>query len=385
MPSSTISSALRLLAAAMLAFVLCAPAAASHLVTGNGFGFAVVAPESGTATKFYPHPHNYLRPDPSNALGEGIETANFIKALNDCTDTVYNVQFSCGDECTPGAMRCNGGASEQCGDYDGDACFEWGGAEACGADGSGDVCLDDGTCGEPGVCSNDCASGQKRCTGDWSDNCGQFDGDACLDWGNGEDCRNYGADFHCDPGSGACVYAPPACTDECSSVQKRCSGDWSENCGNYDTSDACLEWGGAEWCPNYGADYHCDPGSGACVNSPGCTDECGAGAKRCIGDWSDNCGYYDGDACLDWGNGEWCPNYGADFHCDPGSGYCVYAPPPPPPPACDCTVPAVQGCTGWACDEWGCWPVGGSQYCIANGGPNECGNWGCCWDGSSCI
>ena len=222
--------------------------------------------------------------------------------------------------------RCNGDWSENCGNFDtSDACLEWGGAEACGADGSGDVCLDDGTCGEPGVCSNDCASGQKRCTGDWSDNCGQFDGDACLDWGNGEDCRNYGAD------------------------------------------------------------YHCDPGSGACVNSPGCTDECGAGAKRCIGDWSDNCGYYDGDACLDWGNGEWCPNYGADFHCDPGSGYCVYAPPPPPPPTCDCTVPAVQGCTGWACDEWGCWPVGGSQYCIANGGPNECGNWGCCWDGSSCI
>jgi GH15 family glucan-1,4-alpha-glucosidase len=57
------------------------PAAATHLVTGNGFGFAVVAPESGTATKFYPHPYNYLRPDPKNPLGEGIETANFIKSL----------------------------------------------------------------------------------------------------------------------------------------------------------------------------------------------------------------------------------------------------------------------------------------------------------------
>ena len=62
-------------------FVLSQPATASHLVTGNGFGFAVVAPESGMATKFYPHPHSFVRLDPANPLSEGIETANFIKSL----------------------------------------------------------------------------------------------------------------------------------------------------------------------------------------------------------------------------------------------------------------------------------------------------------------
>ena len=62
-----------------LAFSL--QAAASHLVTGNGFGFAVVAPENGTATKFYAHPYSFVAPDPANPLSEGIETANFIKAL----------------------------------------------------------------------------------------------------------------------------------------------------------------------------------------------------------------------------------------------------------------------------------------------------------------
>ncbi len=61
--------------------ISCPAAAASHLVTGNGFGFAVVAPEGGTATKFYPHPHSYVRPDPANPLSEGVETANFIKTL----------------------------------------------------------------------------------------------------------------------------------------------------------------------------------------------------------------------------------------------------------------------------------------------------------------
>jgi GH15 family glucan-1,4-alpha-glucosidase len=57
------------------------PAAASHLVTGNGFGFAVVAPETATVTKFYAHPYSFLRPAPGNPLGEGVETANFIKEL----------------------------------------------------------------------------------------------------------------------------------------------------------------------------------------------------------------------------------------------------------------------------------------------------------------
>jgi len=78
---SIIRKAMRLLAAVGIGFALCEPAAASHLVTGNGFGFAVVAPESGTATKFYAHPHSYVRPDPANSLGEGIETTNFIKRL----------------------------------------------------------------------------------------------------------------------------------------------------------------------------------------------------------------------------------------------------------------------------------------------------------------
>ncbi|MGA7858814.1 MAG: glycoside hydrolase family 15 protein [Terracidiphilus sp.] len=57
------------------------PASASHLVTGNGFGFAVVSPENAAVTKFYAHPYSFVRPDPKNPLSEGIETANFIKEL----------------------------------------------------------------------------------------------------------------------------------------------------------------------------------------------------------------------------------------------------------------------------------------------------------------
>jgi GH15 family glucan-1,4-alpha-glucosidase len=72
---------LHFLAVIGISAALSVPAAASNLVTGNGHGFAVVAPGSGTATKFYAHPHSFTQPDPSNPLGEGIETANFIKSL----------------------------------------------------------------------------------------------------------------------------------------------------------------------------------------------------------------------------------------------------------------------------------------------------------------
>jgi GH15 family glucan-1,4-alpha-glucosidase len=81
-PYSIIRNAMRLLAALALAVALSSAAAASHLVTGNGFGTAVIAPESGAATKFYPHPYSFVRVDPANPLSEGIETANFIKALS---------------------------------------------------------------------------------------------------------------------------------------------------------------------------------------------------------------------------------------------------------------------------------------------------------------
>ncbi|HEY1903763.1 MAG TPA: glycoside hydrolase family 15 [Terracidiphilus sp.] len=71
----------RYLAPIVCVGLLSLPASASHLVTGNGFGFAVVSPDTGTVNKFYAHPYSFVRPDPKNPLSEGIETANFIKQL----------------------------------------------------------------------------------------------------------------------------------------------------------------------------------------------------------------------------------------------------------------------------------------------------------------
>jgi len=84
----------RLLAAFAL-LVVALPAAASHLVTGNGFGFAVVAPETGSLTRFYAHPYSFTRPDPRDPLSEGIETANFIQSLswNDGTGSKLSADY----------------------------------------------------------------------------------------------------------------------------------------------------------------------------------------------------------------------------------------------------------------------------------------------------
>ena len=60
----------------------CSHAFATNLVTGNGFGFAVVSPQTAMVTRFYAHPYSFVRPDPLNPLSEGVETANFIKSLS---------------------------------------------------------------------------------------------------------------------------------------------------------------------------------------------------------------------------------------------------------------------------------------------------------------
>ncbi|WP_348262502.1 glycoside hydrolase family 15 protein [Telmatobacter sp. DSM 110680] len=75
-------NALRFLTAVLcFGLLLDRPAFATNLVTGNGFGFAVVSPQTASVTKFYVHPYSFVRPDPQNSLSEGIETGNFLKSL----------------------------------------------------------------------------------------------------------------------------------------------------------------------------------------------------------------------------------------------------------------------------------------------------------------
>jgi hypothetical protein len=73
---------LRFLAASFcFGVVACLSAGASDLVTGNGFGFAVVSPQTTAVTRFYAHPYAFTRPDPNNCLSEGFPTTNFVQSL----------------------------------------------------------------------------------------------------------------------------------------------------------------------------------------------------------------------------------------------------------------------------------------------------------------
>lgn len=75
----------RLMLRSLAAFIcvgLAAPLSAqtTSLVTGNGFGFAVVS-QSAAVTKFYAHPYAFMAPDPKDSLSEGVPTTNFIQSL----------------------------------------------------------------------------------------------------------------------------------------------------------------------------------------------------------------------------------------------------------------------------------------------------------------
>jgi len=84
-PAVTLPALARCTVHALLALlvVVCAPhlrAQSTSLVTGNGFGFAVVS-QSAAVTKFYAHPYAFTAPDPKDPLSEGLPTTNFLRSL----------------------------------------------------------------------------------------------------------------------------------------------------------------------------------------------------------------------------------------------------------------------------------------------------------------
>ena len=84
-------NSLRLSAAVLyLGLLLNLPASATNLVSGNGFGFVVVSPQTASVTKFYAHPYSFVRPDPQNTLSEGIETENFLKSITWGDSALHN-------------------------------------------------------------------------------------------------------------------------------------------------------------------------------------------------------------------------------------------------------------------------------------------------------
>ena len=271
-----------------------------------------------------------------------------------CKDAVCIESGDCRNQCdSQGLKQCTENTIEICGDYNSDGCLEWGGGQNCP---SGTNC-EDGQCNVP--CVDECEIGMKICEENSYRTCGDVDFNGCSEWSeliqcaDGELCVNgtcsscnsnctplekecdsdlngykicenneqnncnaWGEIIFCDNeetcSNGICS---TNCTDECSEGEVKCDGNGARLCGNYD-QDTCLEWDRIVQCAD---NAQCIEGE--CVIP--CNDECSSGEKQCKGNAIENCGNYDTDTCLEWGepdpakcqSGEICDN--AECICEP--------------------------------------------------------------------
>ena len=261
-----------------------------------------------------------------------------------CDFNTGQCDFSCLDECWWGESYCiDEQAFIECGEWDGDACLEFGPPMQCQA---GEPC-EDGRCGG---CWDECFWGERFC---WDEfgfvECGDWDADSCTEFGPRQPCPEGSP---CDWNTGTCG---AACQDDCWWGQVICPGQHRyQACGEYD-GDPCADWGPVERCPQ---GTICSEDMGGCVPEE-CWDECMPGERFCWDEWSwVECGQYDQDPCMEFGPPFPCP---ADAPCDWATGFCN-----------DCR-PMTCWDLGHECGWWndGC----GQQLFCGNCQANEICNW----------
>ncbi len=201
---------------------------------------------------------------------------------------------TCSDPCTAGASRCVEGATQTCVSIDG--CPRWSDPTDCGDD---EVCSG-GQCAED--CLEICTLGERECVGEEYRECEEnFDG--CADWTPPQSCS---AGESCSGGQ-----CGDSCTDACDEGAKRCDNEATFQVCE-EQSSGCLDWSGAESCPNGAA---CDGGEcqGCADGSRRCSDN-GTGVEECSDD--------------DWTLVQSCPlgcdgaSCATETSCQPGSYQC---------------------------------------------------------------
>ena len=191
---------------------------------------------------------------------------------------------ACTSECDQeGDKDCYQGGVRTCSDADDDGCLEWSAPEAC----------EDGKTCSAGACIVTCANaecsviGAHKC-GENNEvlECGDFDGDHCLEWGNPVPCQG---GLVCSQG-----YCATSCTSACTTIgARKCDLNTVVVCGDYNT-DGCLEWGDPEDCGTLVC------ASGYCKSE--CVNECTQpDARKCDGNGYKVCGNIDADPCLEYG------------------------------------------------------------------------------------
>jgi hypothetical protein len=250
---------------------------------------------------------------------------------------------SCGDECgAEGQRQCSGNDFQTCGNFDGDDCLEWGLPTSCD---EGQTCSN-GNC--RAACVNECADGTRQCAPGGAQTCGNFDDDECTEWSEAVPC-----DLNETCSNGVCSLQ---CSNECGVLNARqCSGGGFQTCGNFD-EDGCLEWGVEQGCA---AGQVC--ANGACADQ--CSNECAPGSVQCAGNGTQACGNFDEDACSEWAaivpcaEGLVCSNGACQANC---ADECING-------ATRCAPGGVQTCGNIdedACTDWGpAVPCAGDQVC----------------------
>ncbi len=221
-------------------------------------------------------------------------------------------------------------------------------------------------------CISECQFiGQKKCVASYSQTCGNYDADSCLEYSNGVFCQ-----YGCNLVNGECNTCTPK---TCSEQGKQC-GSWDNgcgtqvNCGTCGVGQTCNASGqcvsscvpncAGKQCGNDGCGGSCGTCAvgqscninGQCVAD--CTNECSIGQKRCLGNFSQSCGNYDADSCLEFGGDIFC-----SFGCNPINGLC------------NSCVSQTCSQLGKQCGSWSdgcggnlnCGTCGVGQSCDANG------------------
>ncbi|HEY3351796.1 MAG TPA: hypothetical protein VGQ83_00985 [Polyangia bacterium] len=146
-------------------------------------------------------------------------------------------QSGCTSECSDGSVQCTAdGLGRQSCALDESGCYVWGAAVAC----PGAQTCSAGQCRS--ACVDECADGSRQCSGAGYQVCGPAAGSTCLAWGAVVPCTGTQT---CSDGQCA-----DACVSECAAATSRCaSADGFQVCGDFDP-DACLEWGPVTPCPS---------------------------------------------------------------------------------------------------------------------------------------
>jgi hypothetical protein len=136
------------------------------------------------------------------------------------------------------------------------------------------------------VCTSDCLIGQKKCSDNGFQTCGNYDSDSCYEWSQVASCP-----IGTTCSNGECL---STCSNECTSGQKKCVGNGYQICGNYDF-DSCLEWSQTNACS---LTQTCS--NGECISQPTCQSACTYGSRKCVDNGYQICGNFDSDNCYEW-------------------------------------------------------------------------------------